>query len=391
MKVITTEQIQLQRARDTNHTLRYFFIKTTSFVVLASFVLASMQYFANYTLSPYLKAEGVPDFSYLYLYFLRSSIVWAILFYALCRFTPDYASVSNKISLKWLAYWLFIFVTFLLVHAIATDAIHTLTRDTEAFKLYQIGDGSVQDFFMFHLGHNIRDSTWITAISCFMYFILSYRREVDLQRIKNTELMLHLNQARMDVLTAQLNPHFLFNALHTVSALTHEQPDKANTVIAQLGEVLRITLSRNDQIFVSLRDEVDFVKEYLAIETVRFGDRLYCEWNIDSASYSKAVPPFLLQPLVENAIKYGVNRSEGKTRLIIASRLQGEHLIIEVSHHTAFPDGKNDSAHGLKIGMKNLTERLDTIYGKDQWLLEQTFEDGHSNTMMLIPEPPGAS
>jgi sensor histidine kinase YesM len=379
--------LKLQNESKPNRALLHFILKIISFVMLASFVLASMQYLSNLTITPYLEVNGIPNFRSLFIYFLPSTILSTLFIYALLRHTPKYANIQSKFILKWIIYWFFIFVAFTLLHAIVIDAISTFTRDAETHFRFKIGDGSNLDFFIFNLGRGLQDSAWITALSCFVYFIISYRREVDLQRLKNTELSLHLNQARMDVLTAQLNPHFLFNALHTVSALSHEHPDRANAVIAQLGAILRIALTRNDRLFISLKEEIDFVKEYVGIETVRFGDRLGCEWRIDVDANSKEVPPFLLQPLVENAIKYGVNENEGKTDLIITARLQGEHLMIEVSHHTAFPNDKNDNAHGLKIGIKNLTERLDTLYGKDQWLLEQSFKNGHSNAMILIPEP----
>jgi hypothetical protein len=391
MEIMDTGKTGQKEYREKNHALFYLFIKAISLMFLLSFILASLQYFSNLTLTPYLEVRNVPNLKVLFVYFLPSSVISALLIYLLYRYTPKYADISNSIGFKWVIYWCFIFITFTLIHAILNDTIITLTRDSETHFRFKIGDGSNFDFFVFNLGRGLQDSAWVTAFSCFVYFILSYRREVDSQRVKNAELSLHLSQARMDALTAQLNPHFLFNALHTVSALSHEHPDRANAVIAQLGSILRIALTRNDRLFITLKEEIAFVKEYVGIETVRFGDRLSCEWHINTNADSQNVPPFLLQPLVENAIKYGVNRNEGKTDLLITARLQGEHLMLEVSHHNESPEGPNDHAHGLKIGMKNLIERLDTLYGKDQWLLEQRFENDHSKTMILIPGPPNAS
>jgi sensor histidine kinase YesM len=387
---MSVNSLKQQNVNDPNRVFLHFIVKIISFIVLTSFVLAIIQYLSNLTIAPYLKVEGLPNFKSLFMSFLPSTILSVLSVYLLLRYTPKYANIQSKFRFKWLIYWFFIFIAITVAHAIVIDSIATFTRDTEDSFRFIIGDGSNLDFFIFNIGKGLQDSAWITALSCFVYFIISYRHEIDSQRLKNAELSLHLNQARMDALTAQLNPHFLFNALHTVSALSHENPDRANAVIAQLGSILRVTLTRNDRFFIPLKEEIDFVKEYIEIEMVRFGDRLGCEWRIDVNTDLKEVPPFLLQPLVENAIKYGIKEDEGKTDLIIAVRLQGEHLVIEVSHHTQFPNRKNDNAHGLKIGIKNLTERLNTLYGVDQWLLEQSFENGRSNTMILIPESASA-
>jgi hypothetical protein len=166
-------------------------------------------------------------------------------------------------------------------------------------------------------------------------------------------------QAQLSALQAQLNPHFLFNALNTVAALVRTDPPAAEDTVGNLAQVLRRTLDRTRRTFSSLDDEVDYLKAYLSVEKERLGDRLTVRWQIDPRTRMLRIPPMTLQPLVENSLKHGIGgRLEGGT-LTIRSILDDGALVLEVADDGAgflprFREG---------TGLRNLRERLDTLYG----------------------------
>ena len=186
--------------------------------------------------------------------------------------------------------------------------------------------------------------------------------------IKLEEHQRALLQARMEALQSQINPHFLFNTLNSVSSLVRFDPDKARDVIVKLANILRRLLRKGDA-FVQLREEFEFIDDYLDIEVVRFGrDKLTVVKDLDPASLDFVVPSMLLQPLVENSIKHGLApKIEGGT-IYLRSRMHAGELTVEVeddgvgmgaAHMLEPPSGVGGSG----IGMANIAERLKVLYG----------------------------
>jgi len=179
-------------------------------------------------------------------------------------------------------------------------------------------------------------------------------------------LLLH---ARMEALQNQINPHFLFNTLNSISSLVRFDPDTARELIIKLATILRRLLSSTDS-FVPLREEVDFIDNYLDIEVVRFGrDKLRVVKELDQSSLEVLVPSMLLQPLVENSIKHGLaSKIEGGS-IVLRSRLTSRNVIVEVEDDgvgitTPQPNGENNGvALRSGIGMANIAERLKVLYG----------------------------
>jgi two-component system LytT family sensor kinase len=173
-------------------------------------------------------------------------------------------------------------------------------------------------------------------------------------------------EARLDALQRQINPHFLFNTLNSVAALVRSKPELARTMITKLANILRALLKDHDA-FVPLRDELKFTDDYLDIEVVRFGaDKLRVEKEIDPRTLEVLVPSILLQPLIENSIKHGLEpRIHGGT-VTVRSRLEGDRVFIEVADDGVGMSGRPTSAlrrPGAGIGMKNVQERLEVLYG----------------------------
>jgi two-component system, LytTR family, sensor kinase len=169
--------------------------------------------------------------------------------------------------------------------------------------------------------------------------------------------------ARVEALASQINPHFLFNTLTSISSLIRTRPETARTVIVKLSGLLRRLLRSRDH-FVTLREELESIDEYLDIEVIRFGPQLKVDKQIAPDTLDTIVPSMILQPLVENSIKHGFSRKVGGGRITLRSFRQNGHAIIEVEDdglgmtreqlNTALTDG---------IGLSNVNERLGVIYG----------------------------
>jgi two-component system LytT family sensor kinase len=170
-----------------------------------------------------------------------------------------------------------------------------------------------------------------------------------------------LARTHLQVLKMQLQPHFLFNTLNAVAELVHTEPDAADLMITRLGRLLRLSLDNAGHQVVPLRQEIDFLRVYLDIEQVRFQDRLQIVWDLASETLEAAVPTLLWQPVLENAIRHGVTPLAGRGRIVIASRREGDDLVLEIRDNgTGLPAG---AAPREGVGLRNIRERVDQLYG----------------------------
>ena len=179
------------------------------------------------------------------------------------------------------------------------------------------------------------------------------------------------NQAQLEMLRYQINPHFLFNALNSIRASIEEDTDHARRMITQLSEFLRYSLLGRNDTRITLRDELDAIRNYLAIEKTRFEEKLEVEYDIDADAEDLELPCFLMNPLVENAIKHGVKNSSTPLAIKIAARLEGEDLILEVRN-----SGTLNSSGKTGVGLANVSERLEKMFGeKGHFDLKQVGEN----------------
>src|SRR5204862_132718 len=190
--------------------------------------------------------------------------------------------------------------------------------------------------------------------------------------------------AKIEALASQINPHFLFNTLASISSLIRTQPETARMLITKLSGLLR-RLMRSTDHFVTLREELESVDEYLDIECVRFGSQLKVERHIDADTLDVVVPSMILQPLIENSIKHGLARKVGGGSITIRTGSEDGRTIIEVNDDglgmspDMSPDLNKDRlerADGGGIGLSNVNERLRTIYGA-ACQIKLTSEPGH--------------
>jgi two-component system LytT family sensor kinase len=174
-----------------------------------------------------------------------------------------------------------------------------------------------------------------------------------------------LMQARLDALTSQINPHFLFNTLNSVSSLIRTNPHQARVVVYQLSNILRRLLRKHDN-FSSLREELNFVDDYLSIEVVRFGDKLKFRKDVEPDALDMQLPSMLLQPLIENCIKHGLSsKIEGGSITLRARRVEERlHLLVE-DDGVGIPEAEMATLLERGIGVSNVNERLKVLFGAD--------------------------
>jgi two-component system, LytTR family, sensor kinase len=230
----------------------------------------------------------------------------------------------------------------------------------------------------------------VTAIGIELKIFNSVRIQIKLE--EQERLLLH---ARMEALQNQINPHFLFNTLNSISSLVRFDPDMARNVIFKLATILRRLLNSSEA-FAPLRDEFEFIDNYLDIEVVRFGrDKLRVVKDLDPASLDVVVPSMLLQPLVENSIKHGLGPKVEGGSIYLRSRIVDSRLIIEVEDDGVGMGGaqleESSSWSGMGIGMANISERLQVLYGDTARLTIDSHEGKGTLIRIRLPLVEAAS
>ena len=201
------------------------------------------------------------------------------------------------------------------------------------------------------------------------------------REIRAAQLEAQLSHARLETLKAQLQPHFLFNTLHSISSLVHHHPDGAERMIASLSDMLRATLVNRDVHEVTLEREMELLLPYFDIQRTRFGSRLEIEVVLDPRTRDARVPHLLLQPLVENAIQHGIQPSREGGRVAVWSRMRGRQLEIGVRDTGGgFVNGAPPAARG--VGLSNVRTRLRQLYGTQQEVA--TYNDPESGGAVVL-------
>jgi two-component sensor histidine kinase len=219
--------------------------------------------------------------------------------------------------------------------------------------------------------------SWTTA-----YLALSYSLTVQEQERHAAELALQAQEAQVRALRYQINPHFLFNTLNAIAALVRDAPDKAEEMVMQLSEFFRRSLAVNPMEDVTLSEEADLQRLYLEIERTRFPDRLRFEVALDGGSAEARVPALLLQPLVENAVKHGVARSEAAACIRIRARVDGPAVEIVVEND-AQASGRRP--RGESVGLRNVRDRLRSRFGDEAALATEELAAGGFRNTLRIP------
>ncbi len=213
---------------------------------------------------------------------------------------------------------------------------------------------------------------------------LEYYRRYREREVRAIELEKLLAQARLQALRSQLNPHFLFNTLNSISSLMHKDVDAADRMLVRLSELLRLALGNVETQEVPLRDELEFLRRYLEIEQIRFGPRLEVGFNTPDDTLDLPVPNLLLQPLVENAIKHGIAPRKQPGRIEITAHRDGKELLLAVLDNGT---GGSQGTRGAGVGLANTQARLDHLYGSRHGFESGPQESGGFAVRIRLPLP----
>jgi two-component system LytT family sensor kinase len=272
----------------------------------------------------------------------------------------------------------------------ALDWQVTLLLAPVALELLRQALGSRYPDRLFHLGPELNQNSplvllvMLATVLCVATPIKIWNNARIEHRLQEQEKL--LLAAKIEALASQINPHFLFNTLTSISSLIRSHPETARMLIGKLSGLLRRLLRSHDH-FVTLREEMESIDEYLDIEVIRFGPSLKVEKHLSPDTLEILVPSMILQPLVENCVKHGFSRKVGGGRIVIRSRLDNGLAVIEVDDDGAgMSEERLSTALGEGIGLSNVNERLRVIYGEG-YGLKLTSRPGRGTSARIeIPE-----
>jgi two-component system, LytTR family, sensor kinase len=265
----------------------------------------------------------------------------------------------------------------------AGATIHTAVNMT-VFTLYGAGGDSSLSELVASYGVSLFDFVWFYCSLTVMLLALTYGEDLVENRDRIASLQAQANVAQLKALRYQLNPHFLFNTLNSVASLiSKNQSANAETMVVSLSDFLRSTLQMDAGTQIPLGDEIALQSLYLDIEKVRFPHRLNVAIDVPEDACGALVPNLITQPLIENAIKYGVARSSEPVHLEVIARIEGARLLIEIKD-----DGGNagDGApKGTRVGLRNVADRLRLHYGEEASLTTRKIPEGGFSARIHLP------
>lgn len=213
-----------------------------------------------------------------------------------------------------------------------------------------------------------------------MIYYLRWKELMEVQS-RETDMATLAREAELQKLQVQLHPHFLFNSLNSINALILVQPDQARQMVQQLSDFLRLTLKRADEPWISLAQEVEYLETYLAIEKVRFGHRLEVKLQIEESARTWSIPTLVLQPLLENAIKFGLYGTTGQIIIGLTTRVNDSQLEIEITNPF---DSDMQPSTGSGFGLVGLKRRLYLIYARND-LIKTNAEENKFTVNLKLP------
>jgi two-component system, LytTR family, sensor kinase len=268
---------------------------------------------------------------------------------------------------------------------------HLISLIIILFIWFGAGSAILHSMFRLNTSYNIffaKSIPWrlISGILFYLmvvmfYYIVIYYNNLQAKLKNEAQLNEMIKDSELNLLKAQINPHFLFNSLNSVSSLTITDPERAREMLAKLSEFLRYSVSRNAERFSSLKLELENTQRYLDIEKVRFGSKLEYKFEMAGDCMCIDIPVMILQPLYENAVKHGVYESTGQVTIWTRCNLHDNYTEIIISNN--FEPGA-PSRKGAGIGLKNTRERLKLIY-RNEKLLKTEIRDNVFEVVITIP------
>ena len=260
--------------------------------------------------------------------------------------------------------------------------VYTILQSVSGYLIYGLDESLFQYWLQVFLKGILVNLLIYTLILLLSYMLVWYKNYKEAEVItanlssKASTLEKQLAEAKVQALTMQLNPHFLFNSLHSIASLIRtNRGDEAIDMIGGLGELLRTSTEGGKDLMVTLGEEIRFIESYLSLEQIRFKNKLKVEWEIDKSLLDVRVPRFLLQPAVENSLKHGLKDISENALLRISASVNNQSLILTVADNgIGLNNGWEES---MGVGIRNTRERLTSIYGQDfEFLIAENGTEG---------------
>jgi two-component system LytT family sensor kinase len=297
-------------------------------------------YFAFGTFSQVIVPDIIVSFS---VYSGLALALWYPFRFFNSSFSKPVILITNIVTIGAISVFLWIVITKFIVAQIE-PAGSNLDQYWVATFPYRVGTG-----------------VFIYGLIILTYYLFTSLSNLAEKNARESKLESLLKETELRMLRSQINPHFLFNTLNSITSLTVTDPEKARSMVIKLSDFMRYALSRKDEQPVTLQSELENLRLYLEIEKVRFGERLFIEENIDPGSLSASLPVMLLQPLYENAIKHGVYESTERVTIKTIVTVTDNLIVLTISNDFD-PDAA--PAKGTGTGLLNVSRRLELLYGK---------------------------
>jgi sensor histidine kinase YesM len=274
------------------------------------------------------------------------------------------ALISNLVAIGALSVTLWVLITKYLMTTVLPEESNYQAYWNATFP-YRIGTG-----------------VFIYGLIILTYYLFVSLSNLSEKNAKEAKLESLVKETELKMLRSQINPHFLFNSLNSISSLTITDPEKARDMVVKLSEFMRYALSRKDEQPVTLQNELENLRLYLDIEKVRFGDKLTTEEIIEPGCLDLKIPVMLLQPLFENAVKHGVYECTDSVRIITQAKIIDGYFEINISNNY---DPAPSLKRGTGTGLLNVTRRLELFYGKKA-SIKTLKENGIYSVTLYIPK-----
>ncbi len=265
--------------------------------------------------------------------------------------------LTNHLAAASLAVGIWLWLAYLIISSIYTESPEYLLSLNETIP-WRVGFG-----FLFYV------------LLASNYYLMIYYQNFKDKLVRESELKALVKESELSSLKSQINPHFLFNSLNSISSLTMISPERAQDMVINLSDFLRYSLSHREEVLTAFSKELQNIDRYLNIEKIRFGKRLHVEKDIGESCESMRLPGLILQPIMENAIKYGMYESTDQSNIFIQAICSPDLLEVKISNEYD-PDFVTKRGEG--IGLRNVSSRLRIQYGRDDLMKvsknENTFE-----------------
>lgn len=340
-----------------------------------AYLLICLWYAINFTISAVLEWRLInPEY---YVLWTKLFLLEALCVFILLIFTWSHWLFNFRARWQIAGHVLGIVVFFLMMGTLSyyfTDYLEGFTY-LEHWQEYMIGMLGSLDAL------RINDQYIITVG---VYYVIRYFQGLQKQEQEKSELAIRNKEMQISLLKSQINPHFLFNTLNSISTLVHSSKEQARKVISQLSDIFRYALDSHNGEMVKLIHEIEFIENYVRIQQVRFGDRLKFQKDIDVTCLGISIPPMILQPLVENSVKYGIAPKEEGGTISLTVRRSGSVIFFEVKDNGLGSKAKkvmDGSSSG--VGMMNTDLRLKSYFGVQSHLRVLATEQGYSVSFFI--------